>query len=268
VILPTLPNETFGPYDVLNPHDIWLMVVLIVGLSLAGYFIYKWLGKDIGTVASGILGGLISSTATTVTYARRTKDVPDVSKLAAFIIVIASTIALVRVIIEVAVVSPQYLGMIAPPLIVEAIFMVALSVALYFYTRKKDIEEMPEPDNPAQIKSALIFGALYGIILLGVAFAKDYLGQGGLLAIAIISGFTDVDAITLSLANTVNRGEIKVHNAWQLILLASLSNLVFKAGLTYFLGTRQLAKYVIVIFGLSIVFGLLIIWLWPQGWGF
>lgn len=267
VILPVLPNEEYGPYEVLNPQEIWLMVVLIVGLGLGGYFLYKWLGKDAGTISNGILGGLISSTATTVTYATRSKDVPSISRLAAFIVIAASTVALIRVIIEVAIVSPNNLGRIAPPLLTVLGGMILISVGMYFFSRRngaEEVEEMPEPDNPAQLKTALVFGALYAIILIGVAAAKDYFGQGGLLIVSIISGFTDVDAITLSLANTLNRGGIEVDNAWKYMLIASFSNLVFKGGMAATIGSKKMAKYVLPAFGIIIAFGLLVIWWWPS----
>lgn len=266
IILPLLPDKTYGPYDVLNPYDIWWMVVLIVGLSLVGYFLYQWLGKDAGTVSNGILGGLISSTATTVTFSKRTKETQSGGQLAAFIILAASTIALVRVLVEVAVVSPQYFNVIAPPIVLELIIMGILCVGLYWHNQKEETGELPEPDNPAQFKSALIFGFLYGFILLAVAAAKDYLGDSGLYVVSIISGLTDVDAITLSLSNTLNRGGIDSGTAWRLILIASLANLVFKGAMAAVLGTKKLAIYIAVLFGISIVAGLLIVWLWQPLW--
>lgn len=270
IIFPILPDETFGPYDVLNPYNIWTMVVLIVGLGLAGYFMYRWFGKDIGTLASGMLGGLISSTATTVTFSKRAEGNSELSTLAAFVIATASSIALVRVMVEVFVVTPNNFGAIAPPLIAEFLIMTGLSAYLYF-KRKGEKEEdvnLPEPDNPAQLKTALIFGFLYGLITLGVAFAEDFFGDSGLFVISIISGLTDVDAITLSLSNRLNAGGISEGLAWKLILLASLANLAFKGGLVMVLGPGRLKKHIAFIFGISIVAGLLIIWLWPEGWAF
>lgn len=266
VILPVLPNEEYGPYEVLNPREIWLMVVLIVGLGLGGYFLYKWLGKGAGTISNGILGGLISSTATTVTYSNRSKEVTSISGLAAFIVITASTVALVRIIVEVAIVSPENLGKIAPPLLTVLAGMILVSVAMYFISRQngeEKVKKMPEPDNPAQLKTAIVFGALYALILIGVAAAKDFLGQGGLLIVSIISGFTDVDAITLSLANTVNRGGIEVDNAWKYMLIASFSNLAFKGGMVAVIGSKKMARYVLPAFAIIIAFGLLVIWLWP-----
>ncbi|GLR15734.1 MgtC/SapB family protein [Portibacter lacus] len=262
LVLPILPNQNYGPYEVLNPRDIWMMVVLIVGISLVGYFIYKWLGKKAGTISNGILGGLISSTATTVTFARQTNGKNSVSSLAAFIILVASAVSMIRVLLEVLAVTPHNFAVIAPPIIIEILVMVLLAGGLYYYNSKESVEELPEPDNPAQFKSALIFGALYGIILLGVAAAKDYLGQEGLYIITIISGLTDVDAITLSLSNTLNRGEIEASFAWKLILIASLSNLLFKGILAAVLGSKKLGIYVSILFGISIIAGIVIVLTW------
>lgn len=268
VILPILPDENYGPYEVFNPHDIWMMVNLIVGLGLAGYFIYKAVGKNAGTILNGILGGLVSSTATTVTFARRVTKAPQTARLAAFIILTASTVTLVRVLVEVAIVTPQNLGVIAPPILVELVFMTILCRLFYRQNKTKQTEEFPEPDNPAQLQTALIFGGLYALILFAIAAAKDYFGESGLYIISIISGLTNVDAITLSLSNSLNSGELDAHLTWKLILTALLSNLVFKAGMATFLGTKKLGTYVIGAFLISIVIGLLIIWWWPQDWVF
>lgn len=270
VILPILPNENYGPYDVLNPREIWWMVVLIVGLGLGGYFLYKWLGTNAGNITNGILGGLISSTATTITYSKRTKDLPKLARMGAFIVMAASTVSLVRILVEVGVVSPQHLGVIAPPMVAQLLVMALLCIGLYFFKKSTSEagEEMPEPDNPAQLKTALIFGALYAVILVGVAAAKTYFGQNGLLVVSIISGFTDVDAITLSLANTLNRGDLHEGQAWKYMLVASFSNILFKGGMVVFLGSKNMAKFLLPAFGIAIVAGLLIVWLWPSGWQF
>ncbi|WP_203294246.1 MgtC/SapB family protein [Luteirhabdus pelagi] len=269
VILPILPNETYGPLDVLNPRNIWLMVTLIVGISVIGYFIYKYVGKNVGIISNGILGGLISSTATTVSYARKTKDSKDINKMAAFVILAASTIALARVLVEVGVIIPEKLPQIILPILVEFVLMILLCVGLFYLINQdgKD-DEMPEPDNPAQFKSALIFGLLYGLILLAVAFTKEEFGNEALYVVAIISGLTDVDAITLSLSQTMKGGGLETNTGWRLILLASLSNLVFKGIMAAVLGTKKLTKWVAISFGISIVAGLLIMWLWPEGWHF
>ncbi|HLW15211.1 MAG TPA: MgtC/SapB family protein [Flavobacteriaceae bacterium] len=269
VVLPLLPDKTFGPLDVLNPRNIWLMVTLIVGISVVGYFIYKFVGKKVGIISNGVLGGLISSTATTVSYARKTKDTESINKLAAFVITAASAVAFVRVMVEIGVVVPEKLSELILPLISVFVLMTLLCVGLFYIISKNGGDEkMPEPENPAQFKSALIFGVLYGVILLAVAFTKKEFGNQALYIVAIISGLTDVDAITLSLSQMMKTGGLNTDTGWRLILLASLSNLLFKGVMAVILGTRQLAKWIGISFGITIVFGLIVMWLWPDTWHF
>lgn len=267
VILPILPDKTYGPLDVFNPRNIWLMVTLIVGISVVGYFIYKFVGRKVGIISNGILGGLISSTATAVSYARKTKGAESIHKMAAFVITVASAIALVRVLLEIGVVIPGKLPELVLPLITVFVLMILLCVWLfYIITKNSEAEEMPEPKNPAQFKTALIFGLLYAAILFAVAFTNQKFGDSALYLVAIISGLTDVDAITLSLSQLMKSGDLNTSTGWRLILLASLSNLLFKGIMVAVLGTRQLAKWIAISFGITIVFGLLLLWLWPDAW--
>jgi len=218
VILPILPNKTYGPLNVLNPREIWLMVTLIVGISVLGYFIYKWVGKKAGMLSNGILGGIISSTATSVSYARNSKKTKSMSKIAAFVVLSAVTVSLIRVIIEIGIVAPAQLPSVVLPFIVLFVFMAILSViAFKLVSKNSDQEEMPEPKNPAQFKSAFIFGILYGVILLAVAFAKEEFGKEGLYIVSIIGGLAKKDAITLSLAQSMSRG-MDPELAWKLIM--------------------------------------------------
>lgn len=264
VILPVLPNRAYGPYAVFNPYDIWRMVVLIVGIGIGGYVAYKLFGRGAGTLLGGVLGGLISSTATTVSYARRSKDLPAAAPLAALVILIASTIAFARVIVEVAVVAPGTLARLAPPLGAMLGLMILLSAGMYFLNRGQEAEEMPEQENPAELGSALWFGALYALVLFAVAAVKDHFGSSGLYVVALLSGLTDVDAITLSTANLVKSGRIAADTGWRLILLASLSNLVFKGGAVMALGHRRLSARIVVLFGIALAGGALILLLWPR----
>ena len=261
VVLPILPSQDFGPYQVLNLQEIWFMVVLIVGLSIAGYFAYKWLGKDIGTGFSGILGGLISSTATSVTYSKQAKENTEATRLASFVIMAASTVAFLRVIFEVSIVAPGQLSVVAPPLLIVTFYMALISVALFFYNKKEDYQTV-EPQNPAQFKTAVMFAILYAGILLAVAFTKEQFGQNALYLIAIISGLTDMDAITLSLSNMMNDGRIEAKSGWFLILMAALSNLFFKGGIIAFFGNRNLLKIILPAYGATIIAGVLVMWLW------
>ncbi|MBC5993529.1 MgtC/SapB family protein [Pontibacter cellulosilyticus] len=262
IILPILPNETYGPYDVLNPHNIWLMVVLIVGISLLGYFAYKIFGGRAGTILGGILGGLISSTATTVSYARRSKDSNTSTSLAATVIFIATFVSVARIITEVAVVAPDTASVVLPPLATLLILMLIVGLITYLFSKKVH-DTMPEQGNPAQFKAALVFGAVYALVILATAFAKDQLGNKGLFIVAIISGLTDVDAITLSTARLMNIGNLDMQNGWKVILVAALSNLVFKGVLVGVLGNSKVFARVGVLFGIVLIGGLLVLWLWP-----
>lgn len=262
VILPVLPDRDMGPYGVLNPYQIWWMVVLIVGLSLAGYVAYKLLGAEAGAALGGALGGLISSTATTVSYSRRSQEEPEASRLAALVIMIASAVVYARVLVEVAAVAPRSLRQMAPPLGAMLGVTILLSVVLWLFHRKRPAE-LPEQGNPAELKSALVFGALYALVLLAVAFARDRFGSAGLYTVAAISGLTDVDAITLSTARLVEGAGLDVRTGWRAILLASLTNLVFKASIIAVLGDRHLLGRIALLFGAAIAAGAAILWWWP-----
>jgi uncharacterized membrane protein (DUF4010 family) len=269
IVLPVLPNESYDPFEVLNPKEIWMVVVLIVGISVLGYFLYKVLGAKVGVISNGILGGLISSTATTVSYSRFAKQSGNITRLAAFVIITASAISFIRVLVEVGIVVPQHLPAIMLPVSCIVLFMIILCIGMYVLIQQekgKEQKEVPEPKNPAQFKSALVFGLLYGVILFVVAVVKAKMGNSALLAVSIISGLTDVDAITLSLSKLMGQGSLQTETGWKLIVVAGLSNLLFKGGMTYFLCGWKLFKWVGAAFGITIVFGLLLIWLWPEAW--
>jgi len=263
IVLPVLPNETYGPYRVLNPREIWLMVVLIVGIGLAGYVSAKLVGERAGLVLGGILGGLVSSTATTVAYARRVKGGNgNAASIAALVITIASTIAVARVVVLIAVVAPGIVAVTAPPLAVLLLLMIVVSVAMLLASRKPGTK-MPEQGNPAELKSALVFGALYAAIIFATAALKEYYGDQALYAIAVVSGFVDVDAITLSTSQLAAAQRVDPTTAWRIVMIAMLVNLVFKAGATWVLGSMALFVRVALAFGVSIAGGVLILWAWP-----
>ena len=261
VILPVLPNTYFGPYQVLNPQHLWLMVVLIVGISLGAYILYKFFGEKVGTLAGGILGGLISSTATTVSYARRSRQAEGSLPLAAVVISVASCIVFLRVLILINITAPQFLRVAGPPLGIMLGTSGLLAAGLWWASRREQTPMLPQ-DNPSELRAALLFGILYGAILIGSAAAKDYFGSQGLYAVSIVSGLTDMDAITLSLTQLVNSGSLPVQTAWRMILAASMSNLIFKAMLIAILGGGRLfqrtAWLLLAVFATGVV--LLLAW--------
>jgi uncharacterized membrane protein (DUF4010 family) len=262
IVWPLLPDQAFDRYMVLNPFDIWRMVVLIVGISLTGYVIYKVWGEKAGTISGGILGGLISSTATTVSYARRSKNVPEAQRSAVFVIMVASTIAYARVLIEIMAVAPSAAARMTGPLGALLGWMALVAIIFYRFKRTDD-GKMPEPSNPAELKSALIFGAIYAMVIFAIGAVKEHLGATALYTVAVASGLTDMDAITLSTARLVEQQRIDPVTGWRLILTASLANILFKAGVGLFIGGLRFGRRLVLPFALGIAGGLAILWFWP-----
>ena len=252
VILPVLPDRTYDAYAVLNPRSIWLMVVLIVGINLGGYILYKFFGERAGVILGGILGGMISSTATTVSYSKRTAHAPDGSRLAGVVIMIASTIVFARLLLEIALVAPGFLPVAAPPLLVMLALFALLSLTAWWRV-KREQSSMPEQTNPSELKSALLFGAIYACVLFAVAAGKNWFGERGLYAVAVLSGLTDMDAITISTAQLVGGRSLPAQDGWRLILVAGMSNLLFKGVLVATLGAKKLLLTIAPLYALGIL---------------
>jgi uncharacterized membrane protein (DUF4010 family) len=263
VILPVLPNRVFGPFQVLNPFKIWLMVVLIVGISLGGYVAYKLVGARAGAWASGIFGGLISSTATTVSVARQSKHNAAESGMGVFVIMMASSITFIRIAILVSATAPAFLHAAIVPLAT----LFGVLVLLSLFSLRGHASEGPartEQKNPTELKSALLFGLLYGVILLVIAAANQYFGQRGLYVAAVISGLTDMDAISLSISQLVNSAGIDAEMGWRLIVVAAMANLAFKAAMVGFLGERNLFIRVLIGFAVTAATGVTLLIFWHR----
>ena len=268
VILPVLPDRAYGPYDVLNPRQVWWMVVLIVGIGLAGYVGYQILGTRAGTLVGGLLGGLVSSTATTAGYARMTREGTVGERLAARVVLLASVVVFGRVLVEIAVVAPEaLLPVAAPPLLaVGGALAVLTAVAWWLGGRHAaglDDEPRPAPGNPSELRGAFLFAALYALVLLAVAWARDRFGSAGVYAVAVLSGLTDMDAVTLSTSQLVAGGQLAATRGWRAILIAALANLVFKGGMVAALGSRRLLATMALWWGLAIAVGVLVLVAWP-----
>lgn len=266
IVFPVLPDQPFGPWGVWNPRRIWLVVVIVVGIGLGGYVAYKVFGQRAGTVLAGILGGVISSTATTLTYARRTLGASRAQLDSAMVvIVIASAITYPRIALEIAVTAPDFARVAVPPLM--AMMAAALLTALVTWLMHRNEEVgVPEQANPTQARFAIVFAAVFAAILLLAAAGQKYLGAGGTYAVAAISGTTNLDAITLSNAQLVTQGKIDAGVAWTSILVAAVANLLFKLGAIAFLGHRRLLVMVAGAFAVHILAAFLLMWLWPASW--
>lgn len=265
VILPLMPNRTFGPYDVFNPFEAWTLVVLIVGINLVGYVALRLIGSGAGDWVAGALGGLVSSTATTISYSNLSKGITGFGASAALIILVASTIVYPRIAIELGVVAPGLLQDIAGPSALFSAVLLGLAAVLHFRQDREKLskESFADQENPARIRAALAFAALYVLILFAVEFARDFIGEQAVLGVAFISGLTDVDALTLSVGQSFSRGQIGADNAWRAIFLASLSNLLFKTAAACVLGSAQLRRYMLTFGGGAVLAGFGILLLWP-----
>ena len=244
IVLPILPDQNYGPYDAFNPHQAWLMVVLISGISLAGYTALHLVGTRYGAPLLGFLGGLVSSTATTLIYAKHGKSNPAILNLAAAVIVIASMVVLLRLMAVSAVVAYGTLPSLLPVLAGGLLF--GLIVVVYSWRRMSNATELyiPETSNPAELHTAIGFGLLYVAVLLGAAWMSDFAGSQGLYVVALVSGLTDVDAITLSSLRLFNLGQLSEQQTVTAITLAFISNLAFKFGMVVFIGGWNLARHV------------------------
>jgi uncharacterized membrane protein (DUF4010 family) len=262
VILPVLPDRAYGPYAVLNPRQVWWMVVLIVGISLSGYIVYRFFGEKVSAAVGGILGGAISSTATTVSYARLSAGAPERTRMALSVIMTASAVVPVRVLLEIALVAPGFLPVVGAPLLIIFATSLLLAAGCWFWSvREKTV--LPSQPNPSELRSALMFGFLYAVVILAIAAAKEYFGNKGLYAVAALSGMTDMDAITLSTSRLVEGGRLDPMHGWRLVVVALISNLVFKTGAVAFLGHRRLALRVAALYLSVFAACVLLLVLWP-----
>jgi len=242
VVLPFLPNQGFGPYEAFNPHEIWLMVVLISGVSFLGYVALKLLGPERGIAMSGILGGLASSTAVAVSFSRRSRETPPTSRAAAVAIVLASLIMVVRIAVEVAVVNASLLFFLWFPLLLVAVVGGVIGFFLWRSVTRRagPAEELPVR-NPFRLGAVLVFGGAYALVLFLVKAGQALLPAGSTAAVAVLSGLTQVDAITLSVSRLSQQG-LDYRTAVTAILLAALSNTVAKAVIGVALGDSLIRR--------------------------
>lgn len=239
-----------------------MMVVLISGISLAGYAALHVVGTRYGAPLLGFMGGLVSSTATTMIYAKHGKANEAMTHLAAAVIVIASLVVLLRLLVVSSVVAFGALPTLLPVFAGGLVAGLVAAVYAWHKTIKGTELYVPETTNPAELHSAIGFGLLYVVVLLGSAWMADLAGSQGLYAVALVSGLTDVDAITLSSLRLFNLGQLSETQTVTAISIAFLSNVAFKFGMVVVIGGKALARHVAVGFGAiacGVLFGLIIV---------
>lgn len=249
VVLPLLPDRGYGPYQALNPRNIWLMVVLIQGVGLAGYVSWRLFGPRGGVLVTGLLGGVVSSTATTVAYARDTREAPSRAHVNALIVLMASSVVFVRMTVLVSVVAPSLLAQLAT--LAGAALAAAIPAAwrLSRSGEQRALGVQPDFANPTRLSVSVTFGVVYGAVLLGVSWLNDVAGAGGLYAFAFFSGLTDVDAIALSTMRSHVDGRLEAAVAVTAIAVALIANLLLKGITAWIVGGRALAGLLLLPFG-------------------
>jgi uncharacterized membrane protein (DUF4010 family) len=249
VLLPVLPDRAYGPLSALNPFKIGLMISLVAGISFAGYLTSRVVGSSRGVLLSGLIGGLVSSTAVAMTFAGRAKQEPGQTRLAAVAIVAASSTMFLRVLVVVAAVDSALVAPLALPLVAMGAGGFAGGAWLFIKLRREgDGDHDMALRNPFEMGLAVKFGLIYGAVLFLSKAAQLYLGRGGVLASSVLAGLTDVDAITLSLTE-LHRGGLDARTASLGIAAASATNTIVKIALAAALGGRRLGGLV----GLSLL---------------
>ncbi len=249
IVLPLLPDKTYGPFDVLNPRLIWYMVILVSGISFIGYILIKVFGEGKGISITGLFGGMVSSTAVAFSLSKKSKENVPLSLNFAVGILLASTVMYPRVFIVVLILNSAILPQLWIPLLLFTVtgFTVSMIMSNKFTNQK---HERIELSNPFRLKSAILFGLIFGIVIFAAKAAQVYLGSGGVYAASALAGLTSVDAIVLSLAKLAG-ANVTHEVAVIAIILATISNNIVKAFITLFTGSNELKKHVIT--GLGII---------------
>lgn len=247
IVLPLLPQEGYGPapFDVLVPYNVWLMVVLISGISFLGYVLIQVVGPRRGVGLTGILGGLASSTAVTLSVAERSRDTKGLDRPFALAVLLAWSIMYARVLVEVGIVHPPLLTVVWAPVVGVSVASLAYCGYLYGVDPAEKQEEPQTVRNPFRLTPAITFGVLYAVILVLTNWAQTYSGDAGVYLSSLVAGLADVDAITLSMAQLNQKGEVDPQTATRAIVIAAAANTVLKGGIVAATGTRGLRRAVV-----------------------
>lgn len=251
VILPILPDRAIDPMGLINLYRIWIMVVLVAGISFFGYIAIRILGSTHGIGVAGLFGGLVSSTAVAMSMARRVHENGFLAKNLALGIALASSMMLIRAGIEIWVINPALIHPFILPIAVGSFFGYGYIAVLYFTSKRENIPQNIKFKNPFDLKEALIMGLIFGVTLALIELSNRYIGNIGVYAVALVSGIADVDAIVLSLSSLAKNG-LNPATAHHAILIAIISNTVAKAALVLFFGKSVLFRMVLMYYLISI----------------
>ncbi|HTN60879.1 MAG TPA: MgtC/SapB family protein [Devosia sp.] len=254
LLLPLLPNHTIDPWDAINPHDIWLLTILIATVSFTGYVAMKIFGDRMGLLLAAIAGGLASSTATTLTLARMGSQRPEAARLVSAGILLAGLVMMVRVAGVTLVLNPALAVSIATPLAIAAAVQ-GLSALVLSSERLGAGYPQLAINNPLAIGTALRLGAIIAAVMLGAGYLRSSFSSIGILLVAAVSGIVDADAITISMARLGGNG-LDPRTAANAILVGVAVNTVAKAVMAGTIAGRKIGLYVGTVSFLALALGL------------
>lgn len=245
VLLPVLPDRGFGPWQVLNPYEIWWMVVLIAGISFSGYFAMKIAGPEKGVILNALAAGMVSSTALTLHYARLSQKQENMQNLMAAGILVACGTMFPRIVLISSLINPALFDALVAPMTVMTLLSLLSAVVIWHKNVDHPPSELAQLINPLELKPALFFGALLVLVILLGKAAIHFFGETGIYIFAAVSGIADVDPINLTLSR-MSFADLSLDVAVLGIIIASSSNTLLKAVLAIFVGGIGLGLRVLV----------------------
>ncbi len=249
---PLAPMFIMHMLAALKPFKVWLIVVLVSFISFIGYILVKALGSGAGVGLTGLIGGLASSTVTTLSFAKRSTELPAWNQIFAVAILLASSVMFPRLLIQIGVFNQALMRNMAVPILVTGATGIVMAALFYLRSKKATAEGSGSGevsfDNPFSLKSAVTFGLVFAVILMVTRLAITYLGEAWLPVVAIVSGLTDADAIAFSLSDAQRAGLITLDWASFNVVLGALSNTFMKLFLVLSLGHRDLFKHLLFSF--------------------
>src|SRR5690606_29882443 len=257
VLVPLLPARQMGPWDAINPRTVGMLVLLIAAMSYTGYFAVRVLGSRLGLMLTALFGGLSSSTAVTVAYARRSLAATSHQALFGAGIALAAAMMTPRVAVELAVVNPTILAGMWPVLAVLALVPLIGVAWINYRHESADVPHDVKLSNPLQLRAALVFGVLLSLLFIAGRVIEVNLGDAGIYAMAAIAGLVDVDAISLSLAEAA-RHELDVTTAQRGIVIALLVNTAVKGMLAAALGGLPMLRYATAVLAAALLGGVVV----------
>lgn len=260
VILPLLPNRAIDPLGLVNPFQIWLVVVLVSGIGFAGYILMKTMGASRGIKLTGILGGLAGSTATTISFSSASRETPAMSAHFSQAVILASSVMFPRILLLVLVIYPPLLYTVGVPLVA----MMVAGAAIVFGMQRRHTDRHNDADDqefmpahPLKISTAIKFGLFFTVILILVEFAQGAFGTVGVYVTSALAGLTDVDAITLSVTQLAEGDQLKLQVAGTAVLIAAIMNTIAKGFIAYFSGSPELRHTVVRAFSVIVIVGVI-----------